>query len=76
MPANKGLVIFLVRNNYISTENIPAALKAFIEYHRQARTITLNDYSEISKIKDNPRRLRKTKILLKLEPFLMPYYEK
>jgi len=52
-------------------------LNDFIEqYEEESQKLTDIDYEEIAKIKQNPFLLTKSYLFKKIEPFLLPFYEK
>ncbi|MEK6859751.1 MAG: hypothetical protein AABX54_02955 [Nanoarchaeota archaeon] len=77
MLAIKGLVLFLVRGSHISHYCLKFALTDFLEqYKEEQRKLTQRDYKETERIRQNPYLLTKSYLFNKIEPFLLPFYER
>jgi hypothetical protein len=75
--AIKGLVTFLVKNSYLSHNSLSHALNDFLEqYQEELIFLSSQDYKEVSKIKQDPSLLTNSYLFKRIEPFLLPYYEK
>ena len=75
--AKKGLTIFLIKNSYISFYSINFALTDFLEqYKDENRYLNSRDLLEIENIRRKPKSLKKSYLFKKIEPFLLPFYER
>jgi len=78
----QDLIIFLVGTNSHFKGSLPIyalslALDDFVEqYEEESRTLTDNDYLEIQRLKQNPSLLNQSYLFQKIEPFLLPFYQK
>ena len=71
------LVIFLIKGSYISNYYLSFALTDFLEqYQDELKFLSRQDHLEITKIRQSPERLTKSYLFSKIEPFLLPFYEK
>lgn len=82
MAIIQGLVIFLVETNshikgVLPIFSISYILDDFIEqYKEELKTLTKRDYDEISKIRKNPYLITESYLFSRIEPFLLPFYQK
>lgn len=76
------MVVFLVGTNSHIKGSLPIyavslVLTDFVEqYEQESRTLTTRDYQEIEKIKQNPFSLTDSYLFKRIEPFLLPFYER
>ena len=72
-----GLVIFLIKGSYISVYCLKFALTDFLEQYEDEQVfLSKQDYSEITKIRKDNLLLTKSYLFKKIEPFLLPYFER
>lgn len=77
MLANQGLVIFLIKGSCISYYCLNSALTDFLEqYKEEFILLREKDYEEVDRIRQNQFLLTESHLFKKIEPFLLPFYEK
>jgi hypothetical protein len=73
------VIIFLVKDSLLHINLIAKALDDFLDSTNDDPSIEELDeldILEIEEIKKNPRYLTKSYLLERIEPFLLPFYEK
>ncbi len=76
------LCIFLLQTNshikgIISHFALNYALNDFLEQYQEELIFLSNqDYEEVDKIRKNPQSLVESYLFSRIEPFLLPFYEK
>ncbi len=73
------MIIFLVKNSILHINLISYALDDFLDSTNDDSSIEELDeldILEIEEIRENPRYLIKSYLLKRIEPFLLPFYEK
>lgn len=76
------MIIFLVGTNshikgILPIYAVSLVLDDFVEqYEQESRTLTIRDYQEIERIKQNPFLLTGSYLFKRIEPFIIPFYER
>ena len=76
------MIIFLISINSHIKGSLPVCsisniLNDFIEqYQQESKILKDKDYQEIERIRQNPFLLSQSHLFRKVEPFLLPFYER
>jgi hypothetical protein len=73
------VIIFLIKNSFIHVNLVSYVLDDFLDSTNDDSSIEELDeldILEIKEIRENPRYLTKSYLLSRIEPFLLPFYER